>query len=202
MLPYLRPACFAVALFATAAPAAAQTWVYEPDDYARAWVPRLVSPAYESRAYNAYAYQPLVTEQPVATTRRTVSRTIIPQGRGRAPIVRERVTTDTTVARPRVVSRAVDAYAYAPRALDAYAYAPRENYVAPVVRERVISRPVVNDYAYAPGALDAYAYAPGPVATPVVTTVAPRYRALNNRLWLVDPLTGAVVGEQTSVINP
>ena len=39
MTPYVRPACFALMLVATAAPASAQTWVYEPDAGVRVYEP-------------------------------------------------------------------------------------------------------------------------------------------------------------------
>jgi hypothetical protein len=179
-----RRLLLAAALVALAGPAAAQTWVYESNPAVR--------PYYQPRVYQSYAYQPVVTE-PVA--RRTiVNRTI----------VRERIVTETPapIVRERVVARPVVA--------ESYAYAP-------VVRERVATRPVVYDdyaysgYAYAPvvrerpirravvvdRATDAYAMAPGvATATPVVTTApAYRYRYFNRRLLLVDPVTGAVVGE-------
>jgi hypothetical protein len=89
-----------------------------------------------------------------------------------APVVRERVVPRQVVA---------DDYAYS-----SYAYAP-------VVRERVIRRPAV----VVDRATEAYAMAPvATTATPVVTTApAYRYRYFNRRLLLVDPVTGAVVGE-------
>ena len=168
MIPYFRPACLALALAVTAGPACAQTWVYEPDYGARVYRPPVVyQERYVPRVYNAYAYEPVVAAPSIAVapTRRTiVDRTIIPQGRGRAPIVRERIVTETSapVVRPRVAARAVavtEAYALAPAprlvrrpiVTDAYALAP-----APV--PRVVTRPVVYDYG--PQVTEAYAYAP------------------------------------------
>jgi hypothetical protein len=184
----LRRYCLAAAaLVGLAGPAAAQTWTYEPD-------------------YAARAYQTVVTDPfAVATTQRTVvNRTIIPQGRGRAPIVKERIVSETVaprVVRERVVARPVvaESYAYAPvrdRVVtrpavwaDDYAYSGYA--YAPVVRERVVRRPtVVVDYS---SPTDAYAMAP--VATTVPAAAPYRYRYINNRLLLVDPVTGAVVGE-------
>jgi hypothetical protein len=196
MNSHLRRYCLAAALVGLAGPAAAQTWVYEPDYYA------------------ARAYQPAVTAPvAVAPTQRTiVTRTIIPQRHGRAPIVKERIVSETVapapVVRERVVTRPVvaESYAYAP----GYAYAP-------VARERVVTRPVVvtddyaySGYAYAPAVrervirrpamtvdyvapTDAYAMAPVVTTAPAVTPY--RYRYINNRLLLVDPVTGAVVGQ-------
>ena len=186
MVPYFRPACLALALVAIAGPASAQTWVYESDAYARGYQSRFYAPRYER------PYEPVVVGQPLALTptqRTTVNRIIIPQGRGRGPIVKERIVTETAVPTPvvrqRVVTQpVVEAYGYDSRVLDSYAYAPRP---------RVVARPTVVDYRVAPRAIDGYAYAP----QPVVTTVQPvrSYRYISNRLWLVDPLTGAVVGE-------
>jgi hypothetical protein len=96
MPSFVRPAWLALAFVATAMPASAQTWIYEAD------VPR--PPGYEPRynyeprpyeppTYESRAYAPAVTAAPLALTpaqRTTIYRTIIPQGRGRAPIVRER----------------------------------------------------------------------------------------------------------------
>jgi hypothetical protein len=132
---------------------------------------------YVPRVYNAYAYQPVVTAPPVviAPTQRTVvDRTIIPQGRGRAPIVRERIVTETTapVVRPGVLARPALAVT------DAYAYAP-----AP----RVVVRPVTDAYAYVP---------PRPViAQPVVTVpVVQTYRYVNP--LAVDPVTGVFLSDE------
>jgi hypothetical protein len=190
MISQFRPACLALALVVTAGPACAQTWIYEPDDLARVYRPRAVyQERYVPRVYNSYAYEPVVAAPPVAlvpTQRTVINRTIIPQGRGRGPIVKERIVTetDTPVIRPRVVTRpaAVD-YAYGPTVDEAYALAP-----APA--PRVVTRPVVVDYGAR--ATEAYALAPQPVVT--VPAIRP-YRYINNRLLLVDPVTGAVVGE-------
>jgi hypothetical protein len=192
MISHFRPACLALALVITAGPACAQTWVYEPDDFARVYRPRPVyQERYVPRVYNSYAYEPVVTAPPVAlvpTQRTVIDRTVIPQGRGRGPIVKERIVTETTapVIRPRVVTRpAVVDYAYGPSAAtEAYALAP-----APA--PRVVTRPAVVDYG--PRVTDAYALAPQPVVTPV--PIVRPYRYINNRLLLVDPVTGAVVGE-------
>jgi hypothetical protein len=198
MISQFRPACLALALVATAGPACAQTWIYEPDDVARVYRPRAVyQEQYVPRVYNSYAYEPVVTAPPVAVApiprtvinRTVVNRTVIPQGRGRGPIVKERIVTETAapLVRPRVVTRpAVVDYTYAPAVTEAYALAP-----APA--PRAVTRPVVVDYG--PRVTDSYAFAP--IAQPVVTTVpAVRpYRYINNRLLVVDPVTGAVVGE-------
>ncbi len=174
-MTYFRPACLALALLAT--PASAQTWVYEPDSSAPAYRPR----AYDARVYEPYAYEPpaygtrtVVATQPLALTpaqRTTVYRTIIPQGRGRGPIVRERIVTEPVlpapVVRERVVTTAPAAdYAYynvGSRVTDAYA-------LAPLPRATVAAVPAVRSY---------------------------RYMVINNRLLLVDPATGIVVADLT-----
>src|SRR5438132_13607288 len=132
MPSFIRPVWLAFAFVATAMPASAQTWIYEAD------VPR--APTYEPRyyyeprpyeppTYESRAYAPAVTAAPLALTpaqRTTIYRTIIPQGRGRGPIVRERIVTESVapVARERIVNPP-SAYAYTvgSRVGDAYALA-------------------------------------------------------------------------------
>ena len=178
MRSYVRPACLAVAFVATAVPASAQTWIYEPDvPRARVYEPRYEPRYYEPRAYEpptyeSRAYEPAVSAPPLALTpaqRTTIYRTIIPQGRGRGPIVRERIVTETV--------------------------AP-----APVVRERSVNPPPASAYA-AVGSRVSDAYALAPMPQSVVATVPAvrsyRYTVINNRLLLVDPATGIVVAEVT-----
>ena len=200
MIMHLRPACLALALAVTAGPACAQTWVYEPDVGARVvYQPRVYQERYVAPVYNSYAYQPVVTAPTVAigpTQRTVVSRTIIPQRRGRAPIVRERIVSETyaPVARRSAVvdyapGPATAAYAYTPTpATAAYAYA-----LAPLYRP-VVTRPAVVEYA--PSVTSAYALAP--IARPVVTTVpvvVPAYRYYDRSL-LVDPVTGVFLEDR------
>lgn len=185
MTSYVRPACLALAFVATAVPASAQTWIYEPDvPRARVYEPRYEPRYYEPRAYEpptyeSRAYEPAVSAPPLALTpaqRTTIYRTIIPQGRGREPIVRERIVTESV--------------------------AP----VAPVARERIVNppagpayAPAASAYAYTVGSRvgDAYALAPMPrtVAATVPAVRPYRYMVINNRLLLVDPATGIVVAE-------
>jgi hypothetical protein len=114
-----------------------------------------------------------VDEQPLTLTpaqRTTIYRTIIPQGRGRGPIVKERIVTESVmpapVARERVVVPRVGAdyaadYAVGSRVADSYA-------LAPVPQSVVTSVPAVRPY---------------------------RYMVINDRLLLVDPATGIIVAE-------
>ena len=186
MTSYVRPACLALAFVATAAPASAQTWTYEPDTprarvYEPRYEPRYYEPRYEPRYYEPRAYEPptyesradepAVSAPPLALTpaqRTTIYRTIIPQGRGRGPIVRERIVTESV--------------------------AP-----APVARERIVNPPAGSGHAYTVGSRvgDAYALAPMPqaVAATVPAVRSYRYMVINNRLLLVDPATGIVVAE-------
>jgi hypothetical protein len=101
------------------------------------------------RGYNSYAYEPVVTAPPVAiapTQRTVINRTIIPQGRGRGPIVRERIVTEryapAPILRERIVTPAAD-----------YAYIARW----PNSGERVIAQPAEASYAYVVGSRDASA---------------------------------------------
>ena len=166
-----RHACLALVFAATAVPANAQTWVYEPDYYeprARYWEPYYGVDA-RARVYEPDAGVVVGSGAALALTpiqRTTIYRTIIPQGRGKGPIVRERIVTET---------------------------------VAPAVRERVVTEPTTVDYTVGSRVTDAYALAPMPA--PLVRTVPAvrsyRYMVVNNRLLLVDPATGIVVADLT-----
>jgi hypothetical protein len=181
MTSHFRPACLALAFIATAVPANAQTWVYEPDapgvvNEPRYYEPRAYEPrvyeqrVYAPRVYDSRAHEPVVAAPPLALTpaqRTTIYRTIVPQGGGRAPIVKERIVTET----------------------------------APAMRERVVTQPAAPAYAYSVGSRVADAYALAPLPQSVVATVPAvqsyRYMVINNRLLLVDPATGYVVAEVT-----
>jgi Protein of unknown function (DUF1236) len=181
MTSHFRPACLALAFFATAVPASAQTtWMYEPDTPGAVYEPRYYEPrAYEQRIYEPPAYGPRGYAEPVVTApaplaltpaqRTTIYRTVIPQGGGRGPIVKERIVAETVPA--------------------------------PAVRERVVTQPAAPAYAYSVGSRVTDAYALAPLPQSVVATVPAvqsyRYMVINNRLLLVDPATGYVVAEVT-----
>jgi hypothetical protein len=200
MIPHLRPACLALGLVAAATPAAAQNWYYE--NGAR-W-----SPAGAATYADPYTVAPAPYLTPAQRT--IVDRTVIPQGNGRAPIVRERVVTDTyapgvAVTAPVAPTVATD-YAYVPRysaplartyaygarplyngaALDDYAYAPR--YTAPLAEpyvygaRPVYTEPVVDSYAYVPRPPlpVTESYAYVPAAPAVSATVAESYAYVPN----------------------
>jgi hypothetical protein len=165
------------------------------------------------RDYDARA----VVTQPVPLTqaqRTTIYRTIIPQGRGRQPIVRERIVTEPVapVVRERVVTGELDAYAYG----DGYAYS--NGYRDPYAYRDAYAR---DAYAYEPPRYqrryvepDAYAanaYVVG-ARVPVETRLAPippaliadvpairsyRYMTIGGRVLLVDPDTGVIVADVT-----
>jgi hypothetical protein len=109
--------------------------------------------------------------------RTTIHRTIIPQGRGKQPIVRERVVTETT-------GRATP---------------------APTVRERVVTqpaeveirRPAEVEYVVGDRVPTTAALAPVPqrVVEQVPSTSRFMYMVVNGRLLLVDPVTSTVVAE-------
>jgi hypothetical protein len=178
MMSFFRPVSVALLLVAAAAPANAQTWIYEPDTRARFYEPDVRSPYYD-RYYDwdarARVYQPetrtVVTTEPLALTpaqRTIIYRTIIPQGRGRGPIVREKIVTETMSP-------------------------------APVVREQAVRAPVTVDYVVGSRVTDAYALAPMPrtVINTVPAVRSYRYMVIGSRLLLVDPATGIVVADVT-----
>src|SRR5262249_55016119 len=67
---YVRPACLGVAFVATAVPASAQTWTYEPDvPRARVYEPRYEPRYYEPRAYEPPTYEPRYYEPPTYESR-------------------------------------------------------------------------------------------------------------------------------------
>jgi len=117
--------------------------------------------------------------------RTTIYRTIVPQGRGRAPIVRERIVIEP--AAPPVVQERI-------------VRGPGPGYAAPA--------PAYGDYAYAGGD---YALAVGsevPRTAPLAVFPQPlmsqlpalrgyRYMVINNRLLLVDPATSLVIADLT-----
>jgi hypothetical protein len=192
MTSFVRPTWLALAFVATAVPASAQTWVYESDvPRARVYEPRAYYEPrpYESPVYDPRGYEPVVTAAPLALTpaqRTTIYRTIIPQGRGRGPIVREQIVTESVAPAPVVRER------IAPAPVVRERIAP-----APVVRERIA--PAGSAYAYAVGSRVADADALAPMPQAVVSSVPAvrsyRYMVINNRLLLVDPVTGMVVAE-------
>ena len=168
------------------------------------------SPAYAQYDVRDYDARAVVT-QPVPLTqaqRTTIYRTIVPQGRNRPPIVRERIVTESVPAAPpapivreQVITGAPDAYAYG----DAYAYEPAPRYYNPPRHER---RVVVEPDAYSANASAYVVGARVPAATPlaplppalaadVPTIRSYRYTTVGPRVLLVDPDSGVIVADVT-----
>jgi hypothetical protein len=146
---------------------------------------------------------PAVVAQPVPLTqaqRTTIYRTIIPQGRGRQPIIRERIVTEPVAPAP--VVREV-----AP--LDSYYYGNPDPYaerrvVDPYLERRVVQQP--DPYgAYASAVTVGTRVAPSvrlaplpPAAIAEVPAIRSyRYMLAGERVFLVDPDTGVIVAEVT-----
>ena len=177
---YVRSACLALGFVAIAAPASAQNWVYEPDTPGQVYQPR---GAYAPPAYAAPAYVP---DRQVEYS--TTYRTVVPQARGRAPIVRERIVTETVPAwqmtRQGVLAApvGVDYSDYmADRAAADYAMAPLPDVVVTPRTRRIVVTPPV----------------PRVVVNPTPAPTAYRYMVINNRLLVVDPTTGIVMADVT-----
>jgi len=172
------------------------------------------SSAANAQYYREYDARPVLT-QPVPLTqaqRTTIYRTIIPQGRGRQPIVRERIVTESVPAAPivreQVVTGALDAYAYGDtRAYrDVYAYdpPPRYSYDAPAYQRRYVVEPdpySANASAYfvggrVPATTRLFAL-PSALAADVPAIRPYRYVTIGARVLLVDPDTGIIVADVT-----
>jgi len=141
--------------------------------------------------YAADPVDPSVIGQSLALTpaqRTTIYRTIIPQGRGRAPIVRERIVTEP-------VAPIVQDYGYNGYGAD-YAYVP-----PPAPRAIVTPPGAYGDYAYAVGARVPASVRLMPLPPAVVAEVPVvrpyRYIRYFDRVLLVDPATSTIVADVT-----
>jgi hypothetical protein len=136
-----------------------------------------------SASFGSAAAQTVITTEPVETRtvvqaplqltptqRTTIYRTIVPQGRNRAPIVKERVVTETTGSAA-AVSRSVS--------------------------RPVVTRPAVVEYVVGDRVPASVALRPLPetVAMEIPSVKQYRYMEINGRVWLVDPDTSLIVGE-------
>ena len=143
--------------------------------------------------YAADPVDPSIVGQPLQLTpaqRTTIYRTIIPQGRGRAPIVRERIVTEP-------VAPVEQDYAYGYNGYGAdYAYVP-----PPAPRAIVTPRGAYGDYAYAVGARAPASARLMPLPPAVVAEVpvvrSYRYIRYFDRVLLVDPVTSTIVADVT-----
>jgi len=149
-----------------------------------------------AQVFYADPIEPVIAARPLQLSqaqRTTIYRTIIPRGRGRAPIVRERIVTEPVapLVQERVITRSVDDYGYGDYA---WVPAPREPVVAPPVG-------AYGDYAYAIGSRvpSTVRLAPLPAAVVAeVPAVRPyRYMRYFDRVLLVDPVTSIVVADVT-----
>jgi hypothetical protein len=175
------------------------------------------SSAANAQYYREYDARPILT-QPLPLTqaqRTTIYRTIIPQGRGRQPIVRERIVTESVpvappapIVREGVVGGPLDAYAYGDTQAyrDVYAYepAPRYGYEAPAYQRRYVVEPdaySANASAYVVGGRVPAATQLAPLPPALIADVPAirsyRYITVGPRVLLVDPNTGVIVADVT-----
>lgn len=146
---------------------------------------------YITRDVDTTVIQPL---QLTTAQRTTIYRTIIPQGRGRAPIVRERIVTEPVAPRirERIVTRPIDDYAY-----DNYAYDYRSDYA--YGRRRVAPADGYYDYAYVVGSRVPPTVRLEPLPPALVAEVPAvrsyRYMRYFDHVLLIDPVTSTVVAD-------
>jgi len=151
----------------------------------------------------------VVAPQPLQLTpaqRTTIYRTIIPQSRGRKPIIRERIVTEPVAPVAPPVGRVVvpaepttvgEGYVTAP---DDYTYVEEPSYV-PAPREAYVPAPPAYQYTYAVGTRVPATARLAPLPRTVVATnptLRPyRYMTFRGRVLLVDPATSTVVADVT-----
>jgi len=163
-----------------------------------------------------------VVREPLKLTpaqRTTIYRTVIPQGGGKKPIVKERIVTETTGSAPvreRVVRETVGRAAppvrerviVEPAAREQVIVEPRERVVVePTVRdrvivdqwgrERVVAAPIEANYVVGDRVSASVQLSPFPerIVREMPATSGYRYMVINDRLFLVDPVTSTVVQE-------
>jgi hypothetical protein len=162
-----------------------------------------------SGALNVAAAQTIITTEPAQTRtivrepltltpaqRTTIYRTIIPQGRGKQPIVKEREVRETVGRRAPVSERVVTEPAMRERVISEPVVRERV-VVDPPLRERVVTRPSEVEYVVGdrvPATVELAAF-PDTVIRDVPAARGYRYMIVNDRLLLVDPMTSTVVEE-------
>lgn len=130
-----------------------------------------------------------IVREPLALTpaqRTTIYRTVVPQGRGKQPIVRERIVTETVGRSAPVRERVVVEPSMRERVV-----------VDPPVRERVITAPTEVDYVVGdrvPASVRLATF-PDRIVREVPATRGYRYMVVNDRILLIDPATSTVVEE-------
>jgi hypothetical protein len=167
MTNMLRYSAVAIALICGTGVAGAQTW-------------------FPTERVETRTLVPAAPPQLTPAQRTTIYRTILPRGRGRAPIVHERIVTETIPAVPavreRVITRPAADYAYDP--YTDHAYAPGARLTDYVVGSRVADTAALRPL-------------PAPVIADVPAVRPYRYMVINGRLLLVDPVTSTVVADVT-----
>lgn len=163
------------------------------------------SSAAHAQYYREHDARPILTAPPLTQAQRTtIYRTIIPQGRGQPPVVRERIVTETVPVAPAapIVHEGVvggPPNGYADR--DTYAYRDRHQ---PALRyeRRYVAEPDgyrANASAYVVGAQVPAAATLAPLPPALVADVPAirsyRYIAVGARVLLVDPDTGIIVAD-------
>jgi hypothetical protein len=136
--------------------------------------------------------------------RTTVYRTIVPQGRGKQPIIRERVVTETMGSGAAVRDRVVVDPAPRERVVidqwgrERIVDQPRERIIVDQWgRERAVTAPTEVDYVVGdriPATVQLSAF-PDRIVREVPAMSGYRYMTVNNRVLVIDPATSTVVQE-------
>jgi hypothetical protein len=168
-------------------------------------------------ALSTAAAQSYITTEPVETRtivreplnltpaqRTTVYRTIVPQGRGKQPIIRERVVTETMGSGAAVRDRVVVDPAPRERVVidqwgrERIVDQPRERIIVDQWgRERAVTAPTEVDYVVGdriPATVQLSAF-PDRIVREVPAMSGYRYMTVNNRVLVIDPATSTVVQE-------
>jgi hypothetical protein len=136
--------------------------------------------------------------------RTTIYRTIVPQGRGKQPIIRERVVTETMGSGAAVRDRVVVDPAPRERVVidqwgrERIVDQPRERIIVDQWgRERAVTAPTEVDYVVGdriPATVQLSAF-PDRIVREVPAMSGYRYMTVNNRVLVIDPATSTVVQE-------
>ena len=136
--------------------------------------------------------------------RTTVYRTIVPQGRGKQPIVKERVVTETMGSARRCatawwsIRRRASAWSSINGDASALVDQPRERVIVDQWgRERVVTGPTEVDYVVGdriPATVQLSTF-PDRIVREVPAIGGYRYMTVNNRVLVIDPVSNTVVQE-------
>jgi len=153
-------------------------------------------------AQTYYTADPIV--QPLQLTpaqRTTIYRTVIPQGRGRAPIVRERIVTEPVAPVVQDYAYGYNGYGYSGYGYNDYG--ADYGYVPPPPPPAAVTAPPdpYGAYAYAVGARvpPSARLLPLPQAVVAEVPIVRPYRYIRyfDRVLLVDPVTSTIVADVT-----